>query len=92
MRNAFKVCSDNPKERDYFEDLSLDGIVDWIHVVVGRVQWEHLVNTVMNLDFTNTGRGRGELFAFLSEHSLLKGSVLWRVSLKNGVRSWIMIK
>jgi len=37
--------------------------------------------------FYKDGEGMGELFAFLSEHKLIKGRVLWGVSLKYGVRS-----
>lgn len=33
-------------------------------MVVGRDQWQHLVNKVMNLDFTKAGRGRENCLLF----------------------------
>jgi hypothetical protein len=52
-----KFLSENLKERDHSEDLSIDGRIlieglesaDWMHLAHDRDQWRVLVNTVMNL-------------------------------------------
>jgi hypothetical protein len=62
-RRRLHKCSwwENPKERDHYEGLEVDGIilkyiwekydwcVSWIHLAQVTEQWQALVNTVMNL-------------------------------------------
>jgi hypothetical protein len=55
-----KLWSVNVKERDYSEELGVDGIridlkelgweeVDWMHMAQDRDHWQAPLNTVMNL-------------------------------------------
>jgi hypothetical protein len=58
LRNAYKIFVGKPDEkrplgrpRRRWEDNIRIGweCVDWMHLALGRDQWRHLVNTVMNL-------------------------------------------
>jgi len=65
MRNAYTILAVKPegkrqlgRPRCRWEDIRMDlreadwQVVDWIHFVHDRSQWQALVNTVMNLRFS----------------------------------------
>jgi hypothetical protein len=63
MRNAYKVWSENLKDRNHSEDVGVDGIreTEWqvvhrIHMTQDRDKWLALVNTVINHQFLKRQR------------------------------------